>query len=256
LAPSIGAGEFYKFTDAERKRVLEIVMDEAKSSVQVWPGVSHLGTAQSVELAKYAADVGADGIIAMPALYGKEAALAIPEHYKTILEEVDIPLMIQDSEDFNGIHICPTVYNRLAREFDSLVSVKVEGGRSLEKIKDIQELLGDRLAIIGGFAALMLLEEFDLGTNGSIPGCCLTDLLVDVYTGLKERRGTVKANFSRYKKWVYFGILHMSSFAEFEKETLRLRGVIKSSHTRSPHVPLGEQDKLELRKLLAELALV
>ena len=55
---------------------LSIVVDEANGKVPVWAGISHLGTASSIELAKYAKDAGADGIIAQPALVGKEAALS------------------------------------------------------------------------------------------------------------------------------------------------------------------------------------
>jgi dihydrodipicolinate synthase/N-acetylneuraminate lyase len=44
--------------------------------------------------------------------------------------------------------------------------------------------------------------------------------------------------------------------AEIEKETLRLRGLIKSSHTRGPRVSLSERDKQELKRILQEMGII
>ena len=48
----------------------------------------------------------------------------------------------------------------------------------------------------------------------------------------------------------------MSNY-EVEKETLRQRGVIKSSYTRLPHGPLlTDEDKAELNQILRDLDLI
>ncbi len=257
VAVSIVAGEFYKFSDEERKRCYEIVVDEANGKVPVWAGVSHLGTEPAVQLARHAKDIGADGIIAMPALVGREAGLALFDHFSTILERVDIHLMIQDAEDFNGINITSNLYARLAKEHDNFVSVKVEGERTLEKIQEIKNFLGERLTIIGGMAARLLLEELRLGAHGNIPDACLTDLLVEAFESYTTGRfSRAKAIFSRYKPWVDFVTLHASSAFEVEKETLRLRGVVESSQTRSPHIALSEEAKVELKNVLKRMGLL
>ena len=41
IAAAIIVGEFYKFTDDERKKILSIVIDEANGKVPIWAGVSH-----------------------------------------------------------------------------------------------------------------------------------------------------------------------------------------------------------------------
>lgn len=256
VAVSIVAGEFSKFSDNERKKCYEVVVDEAKGKVPIWAGISHLGTSPAIELARYAKSVGVDGIIAMPALLGKQAALDTYDHFSAILERVDLPMMIQDSEDFNGIHVCATEYARLAEQHDHLTSVKVEGPKSKDKIRDIRGLVGDRLAVVGGMAAATLFEELDLGAQGNIPGSCLTDLLAHAYTNYRlGQRDRAEEVFSRYKQWLNFGLLHVLSFTEVEKETLRLRHVIRSSNTRSPRIPLEERTKIELEKLLTDIGI-
>ena len=133
------------------------------------------GTEPCVSLAKFAKDAGADGIIAMPGLVGKDSTMNLYDHFATILARVDLPLMIQDSEDFNGIRMCSTLYQKLAKQFSNLVSVKVEGGNTFEKISETRELMGDRISIIGGMEARQLLDELAIGASGNIPDVCFPD---------------------------------------------------------------------------------
>ena len=254
VAVSIIAGEFYKFTDDERKRTFDIVIDAANGKVPVWAGVSHLGTASSIELAKYAEDAGADGIIAQPALVGKDAALGLHEHFQKIFSKVNIPLMIQDAEDFNGIKMEPGLYAKLANEFENFISVKIEGGKTLDKIRETRTTLGKRLSILGGMGGRLLLEELELGTAGSIPNPCMADLVVKAFN--EYSAGDVEAaknTFSKYKPWLEFQSQHSQSAFEIVKETLRLRGVVQSSFTRSPHAPMTNEAKAKLREILFSL---
>ncbi len=255
LAVSIVAGEFYKFSDEERKRCFEIVVDEADGKCTVWAGISHMGTEPAIQLGRYAKNVGADGIVAMPALVGRDAGIGQEEHFGTILERIDLPLMIQDAEDFSGVHIRTSLYAKLAKNYSNLVSVKVEGGDTLQKIEDIVGMPeASRFTVIGGMAARLLFEELERGARGNIPDSCLTDLLVSVYENYTTGRVAVaRKMFARYRPWVDFLTLHSASSAEVEKETLRLRGIIKSSHTRSPHVSLAEDSKRELASMVKDL---
>jgi dihydrodipicolinate synthase/N-acetylneuraminate lyase len=256
LAVSIIAGEFYKFTDSERKKSFEVVVDETNDKIPVWAGISHLGTASSIELGRHAKNAGVDGIIAQPALAGKEAPLALYEHFSKIFSSIDLPVMIQDAEDFNGIKIEPGLYAKLANEFSHFVCVKIEGGKTLDKMRETKITIGDRLTILGGMGGRLLLEELPLGAVGSIPNPCMTDIIVEAYrlfrAGQIEDARTV---FSRYRPWLEFQLQHSQSASEIVKETLRLRGIVKSSFTRSPHVPMDAKSKSELRLLVEEMGL-
>jgi len=257
LAVSIIAGEFYKFTDSERKRTFDIVVDEANGKVPVWAGVSHLGTASSIELARYAENTGADGVIAQPALVGKEASLALHEHFSKIFSSVEIPIMIQDAEDFNGIKMEPGLYARLANEFDLFVCVKIEGGKTLDKIRETKITLGNRLAILGGMGGRLLLEELPLGAVGSIPNPCMTDIVVQSFNAFRAGdHEEAREIFAKYKPWLEFQTAHSQSAFEIVKETLRLRGVLKSSFTRSPHVPMDSKTRTELKELIEKMGML
>lgn len=255
VAVSIVAGEFYKFSDTERRNCFDIVVDAASGRVPVWAGISHMGTEPSIQLGRYAKDAGADGVIAMLPLGSRVAAAAQLEHFSTILEKVDLPLMIQDAEDFSGTSIRTSLLAKLSREHSNLVSIKVEGGDILQKIEDAVSLSESKnYTVIGGMAARFLFEELDCGAQGNIPDACLTDLVVRAYNDYTARNvEAARKNFARYKPWVDFLSLHTGASAEVEKETLRLRGVIKSSQTRSPHVPLDQGSKKELVNIIKRI---
>jgi dihydrodipicolinate synthase/N-acetylneuraminate lyase len=254
LAVSIIAGEFYKFSDSERRKSYDIVVQETNGRVPVWAGISHMGTAPAVQLGRYAKDIGANGVIAMTPIGVKTGFSTQWEHFDTILDKVDLPLMLQDAEDFSGSGVRTSLFAKLSKEHSNLVSVKVEGGDILQKIQDAVALPESKnFTVIGGMAARFLFEEIDLGAQGNIPDACLTDLLVSAYDDyITGKKDSARATFARYKPWVDFMSLHPGSSAEIEKETLKLRGIVKSSHTRSPHIPLDEESKKELTKILQQ----
>jgi len=257
LAALIGAGEFYKFSDTERMKVAEIVVDEARSAVPALVGISHSGTDPAVDLGRHAKDIGSDGVILMPTYFRREeSTLSLYGHYSTVAQKIDLPIMIQDGEAWTGVHMCPTFMQRLAEEHSNFVSIKLEGPDSLDKLRTVKKLVGEDIAMFGGMAASQMLQELELGACGNIPDSCLTDLLVDVYNnytrGNRERSEDI---FSKYRVWLDFLRKYGRSGAEVEKETLRLRGVINSSYTRFPKVPLSEEAKLELENILRKIGL-
>jgi len=259
LAVSLMAGEFHSFTDAERMKTFEIAVDEAGGKVPVLAGVSHSGTEVAVYLAKYAQGIGADGIIALPPYFNMaKAELSLYEHYARIASSVALPIMIQDCEGV-GPYMPPTLWAKLAEDFSNIVSVKIEGRGTFGKILETKHILGDELVIFGGMAASDMLRELSVGVSGNIPDACLTDVLVEVYEsfmagGVKEAEDIFS---KKYKPWLDFLHAHRLSNYEVEKETLRLRGAIKSSYTRLPRGPLLDKEaKAELKQILQDIDLI
>lgn len=259
VAASLMAGEFHKFTDAERIKTFEITVDETNGEVPVLASVSHSGTEVAVYLAKHAEKIGADGIISLPPFFDvAKASYTLYEHYARIAGSVDLPMMIQDCAGV-GPHMNPELWARLADDFSNIVSVKIEGGNCFEKILETKSILGDELVIFGGMAARDMLRELSVGVSGNIPDACLTDVLVGIYeTFVAGNIETAKRIYkTKYEPWVDFLSQHGPSNFEVEKETLRLRGVIKSSYSRLPRGRLlSEEDKAELKQIIQTANLI
>jgi 4-hydroxy-tetrahydrodipicolinate synthase len=252
LAVNIHAGEFYKLTDDERKRLAKIVIDTAHGKTPVLIGISHSGTEPSIGLGRHAKDIGADGVVAMaPYYYGAESVPYLAEHYNRIASSVDLPLMVQDAEDITGVPMEPELFVKLFRRNPNIFMVKVEGERAGRKIIETRKLAGRKLVIFGGMAGKSIIEELDKGAQGNIPDACFADLLVPLYNAYASgQRRDAEAFFQKYKPWVDFLMQHSVSETSIEKETLQLRGVITSSYVRGPKLDLTSQQRRELVRIL------
>jgi dihydrodipicolinate synthase/N-acetylneuraminate lyase len=257
VCPGIIAGEFFKFSEDERMDILDATVEAADGRVPVLYGVSHSGTELAIRLAKHAEDRGADGIIAMVPYFSHTPSKAIiTRHIGAICDATSLPVMLQDAEDATGIHVCPTTYIDLADEHSNLVSIKLEGPGTLDKIRDINRLMPGRVSVFGGMAAKLILQEVALGADGTIPSACLTDLLKEIWTKSKkgDKKGAEKA-YTRFKPWVDLFHASPGATAEIEKETLKYRGIIKMATSRNPKAPLTEEGRAKLFKILDELKL-
>ena len=97
------SGEGLLLSLAERKLVLETVLDEAGGTV---PVIAHTGTiltADVIELARHAADAGATAVSMIPPYYYPFRQEEIIGYYEDVLHAVDIPIIIYNIPAFTGI---------------------------------------------------------------------------------------------------------------------------------------------------------
>ncbi len=257
VCPGIIAGEFFKFSEEERMDILDTTVEAADGRVPVLFGVSHSGTELAIRLAKHAEDRGADGVIAMVPYFSHTPSKAIVKnHIGDICQATSLPVMLQDAEDATGIHICPTTYLDLADEYSNLVSIKLEGPGTLDKLRDINRLMPGRVTVFGGMAAKLVIQEAELGADGTIPSACLTDLIKQIWTRAKKGdEERAEQAYARYKPWVDLFHASPGATAEIEKETLKYRGIIKTATSRSPKVALTSEARNRLTQILAGLKL-
>ena len=257
VCPGIIAGEFFKFSDEERMDLLDATVEAADGRVPVLFGVSHSGTELAIRLTKHAEDQGADGVIAMAPYFSHTPSKAmVKNHISTICSATSLPVMLQDAEDATGIHICSTTYLDLADEHSNLASIKLEGPGTLDKLHDINRLMPGRVTVFGGMAAKLILQEAELGANGTIPSACLTDLIKHIWTQAKKGdKKRAEQYYARYKPWVDLFHACPGATAEIEKETLKHRGIIKTATSRSPKVPLSPEARMRLDQILADFKL-
>ena len=88
LLPTGSTGECPSLREDERKEVMKIVIDEARGEVPVVCGCNHTDTRVVIELAKFAQEAGADGVMISPPYYWKPSEDVIIRHYKKIAEEI------------------------------------------------------------------------------------------------------------------------------------------------------------------------
>src|SRR5512146_2634507 len=91
VAP-VNASEFWTLTDEERKRVMRIVVEEVRGRIPTVLGVAGSSDAHAVMFARYAQEVGADSVIAMPPYVRLVSPKDIFEYYRALSEAITIPI--------------------------------------------------------------------------------------------------------------------------------------------------------------------
>jgi 4-hydroxy-tetrahydrodipicolinate synthase len=185
VVPCGTTGEFVNMTIEERKHVIKIVIDEVNGRVPVVAGTGASGTAEAVEMTRYAKDTGASAALIVTPFYLKPADRGIYEHYETIANSVDLPIILYNIPQCTGLPLPWQIVEDLA-QIPNVVGVKDSSGQLsfilavLEKVRDkINVLCGHDEVVLAGLAA---------GCSGAILASAnvIGDVWVQVYNYLKD----------------------------------------------------------------------
>ncbi|MCE8508553.1 dihydrodipicolinate synthase family protein [Ruegeria pomeroyi] len=138
-------GEFFSMSLEERKRNLEVAVEECAGRAGTMMSVSDQNFDTVLELARHAQDVGADYIVVhAPVLHfvhDRDALLY--EYYKAISEAVDIGIAMWSHPD-SGYLMSPELCARIA-DLPNVVAIKYSVPR--EMYARLTELAGDRIQV-------------------------------------------------------------------------------------------------------------
>lgn len=169
LIPVASTGEFLSLTDAERRRVAEIVIDQAAQRIPVLVGAGAENTWDVVRYSQEAEDLGADGVLVIPPFYSTPSDEELYQHYKTIGEAISIPVMLYNNPATSNVDMLPPLVARLS-EIDNVSYIK-ESTMDATRVRDIIRLSEGRMAVFGG---IMGYESFMNGAVGwTAVGCNL-----------------------------------------------------------------------------------
>lgn len=117
------AGESPTTSDAEKSALLAAVLEAVGDRASVVTGVGTFSTHHTVELATEAARVGAHGALVVTPYYSKPPQSGLVEHFTTVADATDLPVMVYDVPHRSGVAITTETMLRLA-EHPNIVAVK------------------------------------------------------------------------------------------------------------------------------------
>ena len=152
-------GESATVGHEEHQKIIEILVDEVDGRVETIAGTGSNATSEALSLTKFADDAGADAALLITPYYNKPQQHAMVEHYRTIAEETDIPLIAYNVPSRTGINMDVETIVELAK-IDNIDAVKEASG-SVDKVSDIyralqHEGLEDDFNILSGEDSLTL----------------------------------------------------------------------------------------------------
>jgi 4-hydroxy-tetrahydrodipicolinate synthase len=166
IVPCGTTGESATLSFAEHERVIEITVEQVKKRIPVIAGTGSNSTEEAVMLTRHAAKAGANASLQVSPYYNRPTQKGLYEHFRTIANAVDIPLILYNIASRTGVNIEPETIGRLAQDCKNIVGIKEASG-NLEQMAKIKLLCGEKFALISGDDSLTL-PVLALGGTGII----------------------------------------------------------------------------------------
>jgi len=245
-------GEVARLEDSERRRVLDVVVDQVGGRVGVVAGTTADGTRTCITYSRHAKEAGATAVMVSPPRMPKLNSDAVVRHYTALSEAVDIEIVVQDYPPISGYAMEPALLARIAKQLPRARTIKLEDPPTPFKTSRILEQVADvEVRIFGGLGGVFLLEELAAGATGAMTGFAFPEILVRIVTLF--RSGDVDAAAD-----VFYRAVPLMRF-EFQegigmairKEVLHRRGVLASPATRPPAAQLDTPTREALDRVMA-----
>ncbi|MBQ2430948.1 MAG: 4-hydroxy-tetrahydrodipicolinate synthase, partial [Campylobacter sp.] len=125
IVPVGTTGESATLTHDEHRICIEIAVDTCKNTgVKVLAGAGSNATHEAVDLAKFAQNHGADGILSVAPYYNKPTQKGLYLHYKEIANSIEIPVLLYNVPGRTGCDISADTIIKLFNDCDNIYGVK------------------------------------------------------------------------------------------------------------------------------------
>lgn len=193
------SGEWFSQTDAERRRVAEIAVEELGGKIPVVIGCTTYRAADTGELARHAETIGADGVLSTPPPYCVPAPREVIRYFQDLSEYVDKPVMVYNWARGTNVEIKFDTALELAK-IENVVAIKDSTTNRMQMIETVEHV-GDKVRIFAPLVSRLGLAVIrGIGGDGNIDGGPTaapigTDFYESVWRGDDER---AKAAGDRY----------------------------------------------------------
>ena len=249
LVPCGSNGEAPYLNREERKRIIEIVMEEAGSKVRVIAGTGSLSTKETILFTRDAKELGVDAALVVTPFYFKLSNRELIAHYKAVLGAVDIPIVLYSVPKFTGFSLEPTVIAQLASEYDNVVGVKDSGG-NIGNIAETIRLARDKISVLAGTADVTL-PTLMLGGKGAVIAVAnvFPKMCQSLYDAFKK--GDYEKASLLQRRLNYLNDVLVKKYNQLStiKEALKLLG-LPAGYPRSPALPLKGEERRKVEEAL------
>jgi dihydrodipicolinate synthase/N-acetylneuraminate lyase len=251
------SGQGPALSEAERRSVAEIIMDQAQGRL---PVIIHVGTADTpttVALAKHAAELNADALGVIPPYYYCDAPQsAILEHYRRIAEAVALPIYIYENPKYCGISISPEFGVELKKQVPTIRGMKVAYGAGA--MEDYVRLFPGDVSVFTGNADIFGLVPFGVAGMINPPTSSVPELCVALYRALAREdyveAAELQAKVNRITQ------MFISTQKKYGRgtiaETYRLRGIQVKRFPRWETAPLPAEAIDAMRETYCEVGII
>ncbi len=251
LVPCGTTGEAATMTHEEQGRVIKICVEQANGRVPVIAGSGSNSTQEAIELTKMAKAAGADAALLITPYYNKPTPGGLVQHFKAIAAEASMPFVIYNVPSRTGLNLLPQDLKWIADEVPEAIAVKEASG-NLNQVAQVIEYCGKDFQLLSGddFTVLPLLS---VGGNGVIS--VISNIMPAAMSGMCKAffdKDMDKALDLSLKMAPVNRAMFMETNPIPVKTALSMMGIFSGAEFRLPIVPLQEENKPKLEKVLKD----
>jgi 4-hydroxy-tetrahydrodipicolinate synthase len=127
LVPLGTTGETPCLESDEKKKIIDIVINEAKGKIPVFVGAGSNSTKHTIETIRDYEKTGVDGYLIVTPYYNKPTQSGLYNHFKAVSESTDKVIILYNVPGRTGVNMLPETTLRIA-EFKNVIAVKEASG--------------------------------------------------------------------------------------------------------------------------------
>lgn len=261
LYPNGSTGEFTRFTPDERRRIIEIVVEQAAGRVPVLAGAAEANVRETLKACDHYAALGADAVAIVSPFYYAVSPGGVHAYFDEIGRNTPIDVTLYNIPMFASPIDLDTI-RRLADEHPRIAAIKDSSGDLAFMRSMIEAIRPERpdFAFLTGWDAC-LLDMLELGCDGGTNATSgvAPELTRQLYDLVKAGEVASAAAVQGRVRALFDTLFGAADFPEGFRMGVGLRGIaVGAGRTpRSKQDVAADPDRIEaIRKLLAEDGLV
>ena len=246
-------GEFASLSNEERRKVIDLTVDQVNGRVPVIAGTAAHSTRHTIEMTEYAKNVGVDTALIVAPFYGLPTQEDLYHHYKDIADNVDIPIMLYNNPWTSGVDMLPPLIERLSA-IEKIPYIKESTG-DIKRVHEIMRRCGDSIDVWCGWDDLAY-ECFFLGCGGWVcPSANFMPKMTTELFTLVDNKEYAKAKALFFKMLPLLSYLEEGQLLAKVKEAMNIIGKAGGKPIK-PFLPIGDEQKSELQGMLIDIGLI
>lgn len=238
-----------------QKDAIDTVVDACGKRVPVIVGINERGADPALEMARYAEEAGADGLLVALSIFYQLDERSVYDYYQAICSAVDLPVLYYNFPSSTGLALSPESIARIA-EIGNVVGAK-ETIFDVQEVRGLVEAAGEDFSVFTGMC-LNLVETMSVGACGAI--CPLPNIIPRKTVALYEacKAGDSEAAWGLQAEVNSLFPLLASSPTPHAilKESLRLMRHPISVRVKNPLPQLTEEQAGMVRGLLRDKGMI
>ncbi len=247
-------GEFYGINAEEKRRAIEITMEQVRGRVPVYVGASEITTRECIRLAKLAEELKAQAVTVLTPVFIKPNEEELYRHFRAIAESTSLPVILYNNPDRTNINMSADLVDRLA-DVPNIVGAKDSSGDITLTSEYIRRTRDRGFRVMSG-RDTMIFGTLAYGGWGCVAATAniAPTLVVEIYDKFMagDIKGSLEAQYRLAPLRIGFGL---GSFPVVMKDALNLMGI----NMGDPIKPIDhctEPNMAKLRDILIKMELI